>query len=191
MLDQIAKWDEELFLWLNGFHVDFLDPVMLFLTKTYPWIPMYAFLLFLVFKTYGKASWWVVLAIGLTILLADQTASGLMKPFFARLRPCHEPMLEGMMYNYGGCWGRFGFVSSHASNSFAVATLMTLTLGQQYPKIKWLFLWAGIFTYTRIYLGVHYPGDVVVGALVGVLSAMVAFYLFRWLYSLVAKKQAA
>lgn len=178
MMEKIGRIDQELFLYLNSFHSDFWDPIMFFLTGTRPWIPMYAILLWMIWKTYGKESWWVYVAAGLTILFADQTASGIMKPFFERLRPCHEPLLYGLVHNYGYCGGgKFGFASSHASNSFGVAMLMNLTIRSKYPWVKWLFLWAAFFSYTRIYLGVHYPGDVIVGGMVGILSAYLAFLI--------------
>jgi undecaprenyl-diphosphatase len=188
MLEKISQWDESLFLFLNGFHSDFWDPIMFLMTKTQPWIPMYVFLSYLILKAYGKQSWWVFMAAGLTILFADQIASGLMKPYFERLRPCHQPLLEGLVHNYGYCGGKFGFASSHASNSFGVATLMTLALFFKYPAVKWLFPWAVFFSYTRIYLGVHYPGDILMGALIGILSAAVAFFGMKKIRDLVSKK---
>ncbi|MFC0261182.1 phosphatase PAP2 family protein [Fontibacter flavus] len=177
-METIQQWDEALFIFLNGFHSDFLDPIMYTLTQTYPWIPLYVFLIYLIWKTYGKQGWWVLLAVGLSILLADQFTSALMKPFFERLRPCHDVLINGMIHNYGKCGGMYGFASSHAANSFAIGTLMNLSLAVKYPKIKWLFLWAVFFSYTRIYLGVHYPGDVIVGGLIGVLAAYLSYKLF-------------
>lgn len=190
MMEKISQWDQSLFLFLNGFHSDFWDPIMFLMTKTQPWIPMYVFLSYLILRAYGKQSWWVFMAAGLTILFADQIASGLMKPYFERLRPCHEPLLEGLVHNYGYCGGgKFGFASSHASNSFGVATLINLALFFKYPAVKWLFPWAVIFSYTRIYLGVHYPGDIMMGALIGILSGMVAFYGMKKIRDLVTKKE--
>jgi undecaprenyl-diphosphatase len=180
MLDTLIQWDEAIFLFFNGLHSDFLDPIMFTLTKTWPWIPMYLFLSYLILKTYKKDSWWVFMAVGLTILFADQIASGLMKPYFGRLRPCHEPLLQGLVHNYGYCGGgKFGFASSHASNSFGVATIMSLTLAFRYPWLKWLFAWAVFFSYTRIYLGVHYPADIIAGGMVGVLSASTGFFSMK------------
>ncbi|WP_341272840.1 phosphatase PAP2 family protein [Cecembia calidifontis] len=180
MMEKIGQLDQELFLFLNSFHSDFLDPIMFTMTKTWPWIPMYVFFTYLIMAHYKKESWWVFMAVGLTILFADQTASGLMKPYFERLRPCHEPLLEGMVHNYGYCGGgKFGLASSHAANSFGVATIMSLTLAFKYPWLKWLFAWAAVFSYTRIYLGVHYPGDILVGALVGILSAMAGYFIMK------------
>lgn len=188
MLEKISEWDQALFLWLNQYHSDYLDPVMYFLTQTYPWIPLYIFLIFLVAKAHGKQGWWVILGVLLAVMLADQITSALMKPFFERLRPCHEVLLNGMIHNYGKCGGMYGFASSHAANSFAIATAMYFGLSFKFPAIKWLFLWAVFFSYTRIYLGVHYPGDVAVGGLVGVVSGITGYHLFQYIYHFVKTK---
>ncbi|MFD2033764.1 phosphatase PAP2 family protein [Belliella marina] len=183
MIESLRAWDENLFIYLNGFHIDFLDPIVFQLTQTWPWIPLYLFLIYLIVKKFGKESWWVMISIGLTILFADQFTSGFMKPFFERLRPCHDPMWEGIIHNFGKCGGSYGFASSHSSNSFGIATIMTLTLSDRYKAVKWLFLWAALFSYTRIYLGVHYPADVLVGAFVGVISAYISFYIGSFIKS--------
>lgn len=179
MLESIKKWDESLFIWLNSHHLDWLDPIVEFLTHTKPWIPLYVFLIFLCWKAHGKNCWWVVLAAFLAIGFADQTTSTFMKPFFERLRPCYEPSLQGIIHHYGACNSKFGFASSHSANSFAIATLMNLALVNKYPNVRWLFVWAILFSYTRIYLGVHYPGDIIVGAIVGIISGYLAFFIFQ------------
>jgi undecaprenyl-diphosphatase len=183
MLEKISRWDEALFLGLNQYHDEFMDPIMYFFTQTYPWIALYTFLVYLVWKAYGKQGWWVILGVLLSVLLADQITSALMKPFFERLRPCHEVILNGMMHNYGNCGGMYGFASSHAANSFAVATSMWFGLSFKYPAVKWLFLWATLFSYTRVYLGVHYPGDIMVGGLVGILCGLFSYHIFFAIYN--------
>ncbi|WP_158859925.1 phosphatase PAP2 family protein [Lunatibacter salilacus] len=189
MMTEIKQWDEALFHFLNAQRLDWLDPVMKTLTGTYIWIPLYAFLIYLIFKSYGMTGFWYVGFIVLLILLADKFTSGFMKPFFERLRPCHDPRWEGMINTYAGCGGKFGFASSHASTTFSVATYMFLIFRGKIQAMGWLFLWAGLISYTRIYLGVHYPSDILVGALVGIASGLITFSLVEWLRMVVEKKK--
>lgn len=176
-METIKYWDEQLFLYLNGQHQDWLDPIVFALTGKLIWVPLYAFFIYLIIKHYKKSSVWVLAGIGLAILMADQTASGFMKPFFERLRPCHDPRFEDLMYNFGGCGGMYGFVSSHAANTFALAIYLSLTFRNRIKGFGWLFLWAAVISFTRIYLGVHYPLDILIGALVGLLAGWVAWFL--------------
>ena len=182
-MEEILELDRELFLELNSsFHNPWLDQLMMFLSTTTAWIPLYLFLLYLLIKNYGKHTWLILLAVALTILLADQITSSIMKPFFERLRPSHEPSLAERVYivnQYRG--GKFGFASSHAANTFGIATLMWLVLKAYRPWISLLFLWAVFVGYTRIYLGVHYPGDILAGFFVGFLCALAAFLLLMML----------
>jgi undecaprenyl-diphosphatase len=184
MIEEIKKIDEILFLWLNAFHIDWLDPVVFQLTKTITWTPFYLFLLFKIYKTDPKNRWWIYGGLALTILLADQFTSGFMKPFFERLRPCHDERWTEQIHNYGRCGGLYGFVSSHAANTFAVAVYLNLKMNGKLRHLKWLYLWAGIVSYTRIYLGVHYPFDVILGAIIGAIIAV-----FAWFLIVVVKRQ--
>lgn len=178
MLDKLLELDRELLLYLNSFHAAWLDPVMLWVTKTLFWLPLYLFLLYLVIKDYKKNSWIVLIGITLSILLADQITSGFMKPFFERLRPSREPSLQGMVHLVNGYkGGRYGFASSHAANTFATALFFWLLFKEQYRWMWVLFVWALVMTYTRIYLGVHYPGDILVGMLVGLASGWCGFMM--------------
>jgi undecaprenyl-diphosphatase len=154
------------------------------LTQTISWIPLYVLLLYQIYRIDPKNTAWILGGVMLTILLADQVSSGLMKPYFERLRPCHDSRWEGMMHVYGRCGGLYGFVSSHAANTFGLATFLTLKLGKKQKAIAWLFLYALVVSYTRIYLGVHYPLDLFFGALVGVLAAF-----FSWLCVVVVRRK--
>src|ERR1043165_7060212 len=164
-MDSIIDFDKKLLLFLNSFHLPWLDPVMFYITKTFFWLPLYAFLIFLIFKNYKKQGWYILLGVVITVLLADQITSSLMKPYFARFRPSHEPSLQGLVHLVNGYrGGLYGFASSHAANTFGTALFVWLVLKPFYKKTGWIFLWAAVVTYTRIYLGVHYPGDILVGA---------------------------
>jgi len=184
MIEAIKNWDEAAFLWLNSFHSSALDPIVLQLTQTISWIPLYVLLLYQIYRIDPKNTAWILGGVMLTILLSDQMTSGLMKPYFERLRPCHDPRWDGMLHLYGRCGGLYGFVSSHAANTFGLATFLTLKLGKKQKAIAWLFLYALLVSYTRIYLGVHYPLDVFFGAVVGVLAAV-----FSWLCVVVLKRK--
>ncbi|MBN7817618.1 phosphatase PAP2 family protein [Algoriphagus pacificus] len=177
MIENLKKWDEELFIFLNSLHADWLDPIMFQISQTITWIPFYAILIYFIYKADPKISWWVFGGAALAILIADQTTSGFMKPFFERLRPCHDERWEGIIHNYERCGGLYGFASSHAANTFAIATFLNLKVGKQIKYLKWLFLWAAFISYTRIYLGVHYPVDVFIGAFIGCLAGCVSWFL--------------
>lgn len=105
MIDQIRQWDETLFLFLNQIHAPWLDPVMLALTGRYIWIPLYAYLLYLIIKQYPEQRIWYILGVILTVVLADHLTSSIMKPFFERLRPCHDDRWIDLIQNYSGCGG--------------------------------------------------------------------------------------
>lgn len=170
-MDELAALDRELFLILNGLHRPWLDQPMYLLSERLIWIPLYVVLLYFIYKKYKSDTWIVIIGIVIMVTLSDQLASSLMKPLFERLRPSRDPELEGMVHtvnNYRG--GLYGFASSHAANTFGVATFVCMILPER-KFLLTLFAWAAFVSYTRIYLGVHYPGDIIVGAIVGALCA--------------------
>lgn len=178
-MDKLIELDKDLLLFFNGFHADWLDPFILFLTETLAWLPLYLFLLYLIVKTYRKESWIALLGIIITIVLADQITASLMKPFFERLRPSREPGLVGLVHLVNGyTGGLYGFASSHAANTFGTATFFWLLFHDTKKWIVWLFPWAIFLTYTRIYLGVHYPGDILAGGIVGATSGWIGYKVF-------------
>ncbi|HAC24904.1 MAG TPA: phosphatase PAP2 family protein [Cytophagales bacterium] len=179
-MDWILDTDRELFLFLNGLHTEWLDPLMMLFTQTQFWVPLYLFLIYLIFKNFGNEGWFVLAGVVVTILLADQITSSLMKPFFARLRPSHEPSLAGLVHLVDGyAGGRYGFASSHAANTFGTAWFIWKLFGTRYRWIGLMFVWCTLMTYTRVYLGVHYPGDVIVGALVGIGSGAIGWQVYQ------------
>jgi undecaprenyl-diphosphatase len=177
MIEKLKTWDEELFLWLNAQRVDWLDPIMFQISATITWLPLFIFLIYLIFKSDRANAWWILGGVALTILAADQFASGFLKPLVERLRPCHDPRWEGVMFNYQRCGGLYGFVSSHAANTFGVTVFLNLKLKGKVKHLRWLYVYAVVVSYSRIYLGVHYPGDVIAGALIGTFFAWVCWFL--------------
>ena len=177
----IQAVDTQVFLWLNGLHTGWLDKVMVSITEMWPWIPIYILLLFLVFKKYRWSGFWILLAVGVVILCSDQLSAHVCKPLFHRLRPCFNPDLEGLVHLPKGLpGGKYGFVSSHAANTFAVASFLTAVLRESYRHIGWwLYGWAFVSSYTRIYIGVHYPGDIIGGAVLGILIGLVIGRLLK------------
>lgn len=182
MIDRLIEYDKEVMRFLNGFHSPALDSVMMTLTNTLAWLPLYIFIAYVVIRHFKSESWLVLLGIALTILLADQITASIMKPYFARLRPSREPTLEGLIHIVNGYkGGQFGFASSHAANTFGAATFFFLIFRHTKKWIVWLFLWAFVMSYTRIYLGVHYPGDILVGAAIGIGCGWAGYLFFEWL----------
>lgn len=175
----LLDFDSRLFLFLNGLHTDWMDSIMVSITEMWVWIPLYLLMAYWVVKTYGKRCIWIFLAVALVVLCSDQLSAHVCKPIFHRLRPCHNPDLEGLVYlPKGKAGGQYGFVSSHAANTFAIAAFLSAALRRRYSWMPYvLFAWALISSYSRIYVGVHYPGDIVAGAVLGILIGLIIWRL--------------
>lgn len=175
MIEWLDRIDKDIFLFLNGLHNEFLDPVMFALTGKWYWMPLFLLVTVVLFVKFKWRAVYILLGIALVITLADQFTSRFMKPFFERFRPSHDPDIGNLVHtvnNYKG--GLYGFASSHAANSFGVAFYLWFTVRKHLPWIWIMFIWGAIFSYTRIYLGVHYPGDIITGAFVGSIFGYVA-----------------
>ena len=180
-MSYLSNIDSNLFLFLNGLRADWLDPIMVAITQMWLWLPIYLLLIYWAVKQYGKHCWWVFLTLCVVVLCSDQLSAHVCKPLFHRLRPCFNVDLQDFIYlPLGTAGGRFGFVSSHATNTFAVAAFLTPALSNNRP---WagitLYLWAFITSYSRIYMGFHYPGDILFGALLGILIGWIIWKIFQ------------
>lgn len=171
-MEIITEFDTKFFLWLNGFHNEFMDSVMLVITNRRTWIPLYLLLLVYLYRNLKRKKLLVIFSIIITVSLADFVTSGLMKPFFERLRPCYNAELTNLVHVPGKCGGRFGFASSHAANTFSLLGSLLFILGWKNNWTRFMLVWAVIVSYSRIYVGVHYPADIVVGMLVGFLISL-------------------
>lgn len=180
MLEDLKRLDQELFISINGYHSPFWDPIMVAISNRTFWIPFYAVLVAFLIYRFRRQSILMFLAVALSLVAADGISSRFIKPYVARLRPCHDSTLSDTINIVAGCGGKFGFLSSHAANSFAIAMLFSLMLPDKYRYFKiFTFIWAALISYSRIYLGVHFPGDVVGGALLGVFLGFLFGLLFK------------
>ncbi|MEA3504437.1 MAG: phosphatase PAP2 family protein, partial [Bacteroidota bacterium] len=186
MLETIQNIDTNIFLALNGLHSPFFDTLMFWISHKLTWIPLYLFLVYLIIKNYKLKSYIFLIAIGLLILLSDQLSVHLFKEVFQRFRPCRpeSPIHELVHIVNNHCGGKYGFISSHATNTFALAIFLSAILKKFYRYFPiTIIIWATIVAYSRIYLGVHYFGDVlggaIFGSLLGLLIAKLSLVFFE------------
>ncbi|HEX8575545.1 MAG TPA: phosphatase PAP2 family protein [Flavobacterium sp.] len=180
MLEHILELDRQVFVFLNGLGSTTYDPFWLFITKQYSWTPLFVVLLFLMYKKLGtRPTLFLIVLIALLITVSDQTAN-LFKYIFERLRPCSEPLLKDNIRIVKAS-ATFGFFSAHASTSMAVSVLLFSILKQYYRYLFLIFAWPLLFGYSRIYLSMHYPGDILAGYTIGLLLGLLFYKLYQWL----------
>jgi undecaprenyl-diphosphatase len=179
IFETLVTWDKSLFLTLNGLHTSWMDHFMWLMSETLVWLPFFLFFLYVLIRTKKSQSLWLILTFALLITFTDQIASGVFKPLVERLRPTHDPGLAGLVHivnKYNG--GHFGFFSSHSANVFAFAGL-SLLLIRNWMYSVCILIWATLISYSRIYLGVHFPLDILTGAIFGMLASTGFYYLYN------------
>ena len=181
-IQQLISFDQQLLLKLNGSDSLFWDGFMWIATNMRTWIPMAIVLLYVIFKNNKiKETLLIIGLIALVFTLSDQISSGFCKPYFARFRPTQDPELMfqiDIVNGYRG--GMYGFTSSHAANTFGLAVFLSLVI-KNWALSIFLFIWAAVNAYSRMYLGVHYPGDILFGTLTGLGVGILVYYLYYYL----------
>ena len=183
MLESLQALDRTVFLALNGMHTPYWDSFMYIFTSKLVWIPLYVSILYVLYKNMNiRMVIFTTLMFALLIALADQTCSSILRPIFERPRPSRDPAIADIVHIVNGKrGGKFGFPSCHAANTFALACFMML-LFKNRALTTFFMLWAIVTCYTRIYVGVHYPGDLLVGGIIGGFGG--------WLFCTIAHKAA-
>ncbi|MBD5355982.1 MAG: phosphatase PAP2 family protein [Bacteroides sp.] len=179
MIDYLIALDTDVFLWLHSHHTIYWDLVMKMASSKLIWIPMYVALLF----AYCKAYTWrnaltLVILTALAVTIADQISASVIRPFFERMRPSNpdNPLSQFVIIVDGYRSGKYGFPSCHAANTFALVTFTSLIF-KRWKYFLFIMFWALINCYSRIYLGVHYPGDIVVGMTIGAIAGGICYFL--------------
>lgn len=169
MLEQLIQFDQNLFFTINhGLSNSFFDWLMPALRNRFFWTPLYLFIIIFSIRTYGKQGWIMILFLGLTFGCTDFISSSLIKPTVQRLRPCNDPEIKSDVKNLIDCGSGYSFPSSHASNHFGLAVFLIVMFFSKWKLILPIgLLWAASISFAQVYVGVHYPVDILAGAILG------------------------
>jgi len=178
-MENLLALDYELLKYINGiWHHSFLDVFFSVFRNKYIWIPLYFFIIIFCVFNFRKA-WLYIFVMVLTVTLADVCSSHILKKNVKRLRPCNNEILKETFRPVVGCGRSFSFTSSHAANHFSLAVILSFILPIAVGSKFLLFLWASTICYAQVYVGVHYPSDVICGALLGALIAFIVYASFK------------
>ncbi len=186
MIELLKNIDQQLFLIINRLWINSIfDFIMPLLRSKFFWAPLYLFLIIFFVKNFGKKGWITVLFLLITFALTDFISAGIFKPLFTRIRPCNDPNLMVYVRNLVGCGSGYSFVSSHAANHFGIAVFLSSIFKNKWPWTKYAFLfWAFSICYAQVYVGVHYPLDVLTGGILGAFIGKIVFYFHERFNSL-------
>lgn len=172
VLPAINKWDESVFLLINRkLQNSFFDAVMPFIREPKVWAPLYLFVVVMVVSNFRKKAIFWLVGFALTLTITDTISSKIFKPWIARPRPCGDPDFSQFVHLLANCGGNGSFTSSHAANHFGMAFFLFSTLSSVFPPAKYIFfIWAALVCYAQVYVGVHYPTDIIGGTIVGCIA---------------------
>lgn len=178
MLEKIIQCDRDIFIFLNSLGSEQYDPIWLFITKQSNWIPLFLLFFYIIYKKLGtKQTLYVLFFVALLVAFTDQIAN-LFKNHFVRLRPCNSPDIIVMRRVL--IRDSFSFFSGHAANTMAVAVFLYKVLSRHFKYFGFIFLWPLVFAYSRIYLGLHYPSDIIFGYFMGALHGWIFFKIYQY-----------
>jgi undecaprenyl-diphosphatase len=185
VIETLEQIDRQLFLWLNGLHTQHLDGAMYYISKIFVFAPLFIWWFYEAYKTFHFKKLFAMVAMLLLLVTLTDQSSNRVKHIVKRYRPTHNTEIKQQVHTvYGYEGGKFTFFSGHAANTFGLATYLFLMFRNHKKSLRWSFIaWALLTSYSRIYLGVHYPSDIFTGMCVGIFWGWVVYKLSGWLFT--------